>query len=96
MDEQAFEREALEATRSLLETQRDELRHWGKELRDLRLEGSYPESKLVVEYEDLRDGTSGEAAFDLWGDWFRASDGSRDHPETVAVIISANILVPPR
>jgi hypothetical protein len=57
----------------------------GRELRGVRLDGSYPETEIVVTYLNLRKNHVEEVRFPLWQEEiFRAQDGSMLGPDNIA------------
>jgi hypothetical protein len=55
-----------------------------RELREVRLDGSYPETAVVVNFLDLDSGTVEEWRYPLWEKWFRLPDGTMLSPDAIA------------
>lgn len=95
----AWEQACLEAVRGELaepETRQDMLVPSGRIPRGVRLEGSYPDTQLVVEYTDARSGEERERGFELWrpDGLFVPSVGRRSEPVFVRDLIYAHIIEP--
>jgi hypothetical protein len=57
----------------------------GRELRGVRLDGSYPETEIMVTYLDLIGNQVEEQRFPLWQEEiFRAQDGTMLGPDNIA------------
>lgn len=63
-------------------------------IRDVRIEGAYPETRIVVDLYNAKRGREQSEEFDLYGESFRRSDGSQDAAGTVATIVAANVVIP--
>ena len=87
-DPEAFERALLaELERQLTDPattrlMRDEPAR--RELREVRLDGSYPETVIVVSFRNLDSGTVEERRLPLWARYFRVSDGTVLPPDNIA------------
>lgn len=87
-DPEAFERACLaELKRELSNPSTARLMREpaGRELREVRLDGSYPATEIVVTYLDLREKKVEEQRFPLWQlEIFRAQDGTMLGPDNIA------------
>jgi hypothetical protein len=95
----AWERAVLEAVREDLDrpgARKHMLTPSGRVLREVRLEGSYPNTLLVVGYTDVRSDEDGEMNFELWrpDGLFVHADGDRDPPEFARNMIYAHVIEP--
>jgi hypothetical protein len=95
----AWEQACLEAVREDLDrpgAKQHMLVPSGRILREVRLEGSYPDTRLVVAYTLSRSGEEGEMRFHLWepDGLFVHSGGFRDEPEIVRNMIYAHVIEP--
>ena len=55
-----------------------------RELRKVRLDGSYPETAIVVRFLDLDSEVVEEWRYPLWEKWFRRPDGTVLPPDAIA------------
>lgn len=88
-DPQAHERQCLEQAKlAVSDFRKPELIH------DVRLEGSYPDTRLIVEVSNLRDPTHVELEWQLWGglDFGDVGALGTESPEMVGdyVLIAVN------
>lgn len=95
----AWEQAVLEAVREDLArpaAKKHMLTPSGRMLREVRLEGSHPNTLLVVAYTDVRSDEDGEMNFELWrpDGLFVHSDGARDEPEFARDMIYAHVIEP--
>lgn len=90
-DRLAHELRCLELTRRQLDWWREDLKP-GKEIRRTWLEGSYTDTELRVEYWDRWTSTVKVERFELWHRGFMRPDGRPDDPESIAVVIAANVM----
>jgi hypothetical protein len=65
-----------------------------RELREVRLDGSYPETAIVVKFVDLDSRTVEEWRYPLWEDWFRRPDGTVLSPDAIARDIWVMVIEP--
>jgi hypothetical protein len=82
----AWERACFEQTRDRVRRISESAQHWGYVLGEPRLEGSYPDTKIVLVWKD-REGDHEEDAL-LWDPMWREPNGARLHPEIVAVLMT--------
>jgi hypothetical protein len=54
----------------------------GRELRQVRLDGSYPETVIVVSFLNLNSGVVEELRVALWNE-FRLADGTMQGPDII-------------
>jgi hypothetical protein len=92
----AHEKETLQYLREQLErlnTSPDEFR----EVREVRLEGTYPETRVVVAYWDPREDKERSASYELWRaagcrkPLYVGHEGRRESPYTVAMLIATYV-----
>jgi hypothetical protein len=55
-----------------------------RELREVRLDGSYPETAIVVRFLDLDSEVVEEWRYPLWEKWFRLPNGTVLSPDAIA------------
>ena len=65
-----------------------------REFRDVRLDGSYPETAIVVRFLDLDAGAVEEWRYPLWEKWFRRPDGTVRAPDDIARDIWVMLIEP--
>ena len=58
----------------------------GREFRSARLDGSYPNTTIVVSYLDLNTGSEEEARFPVWDEGYRAGKEMLD-PASIGQLI---------
>lgn len=72
-----------------------DMRAWGRTLKDVRLEGEHPDTKLIVDFRDAKHGRDMSWAFDLWDASFEVGlNGERDTPEGVAFVVFVSVASP--
>jgi hypothetical protein len=89
LERQEWERQCLQRTRETLKAFGD-AGVLTDEIQDVRLEGAYPDTELVVDFI-TRWGRPGALRAALWGSTFEARFGGRDDPDAVAGLIFANV-----
>ena len=91
-EREIYERACFEETRQQLEgVLRSGLEL--HELRDIRLEGSYPDTRIVVTLWDLRFEKEVSDSYEIWRDpTFHLPGHSRESPRTVGMLITTWIL----
>lgn len=95
----AWEQACLEAVRQDLakpEVRKHMLTPSGRVPKEVRLEGSYPDTLLVIVYTDTRSGAERTMDFELWrpDGLFVHSGGFRDPPEFVRNMIYQHAIEP--
>ena len=85
-----YERDCLEATKTTLAGFAESMRP-GQVVRDVRLEGRYPDSRIVVDYWDKWADEDRTIDFALWSPLFEDSQGGREAPDVVAAVIHGNV-----
>jgi hypothetical protein len=94
--DEAYEQDTLAAVRQLLTRSAPNLARWQKRVLDVRLEGTRPDTRLVVDYWDDHANEQRSRAFALWT---RNRDSGEIEPEDApgswAIIVRENIEVPP-
>ena len=86
-DPEAFERACLaELERELTDPGTGPLMResTGRDFRGVRLDGSYPETAIVVSLLDFDSGAVEERRFPLWREHFRVPDGTVLPPDNIA------------
>jgi hypothetical protein len=66
----------------------------GREFRGARLEGSYPNTEIVVSYLDLRTGNEEEARWEVWAERYIVGKTMFD-PQSIAQEIWMWLIDPP-
>lgn len=89
-----WEQDCVQAVRERFVAIPEILRGWDLRIEAVRLVGSRPRTRLVVEALAEGVGTPREFAFELWGPVFQNAAGARDAPDDVAAIIAANVTEP--
>jgi hypothetical protein len=82
-DPQAWEHDCILATRRYLEAS-----HGGLTLEDVRCEGEWPTTKLIVEVEGTVTKRRVKFVYDLWGRDFEVVPGARESPDGVGGLVS--------
>ena len=65
-----------------------------REFREVRLDGSYPETAIVVSFLDLDSGAIEELRYPLWEIRFRLPDGTVRAPDDIARDIWVMLIEP--
>jgi hypothetical protein len=66
----------------------------GRAFRGVRLDGSYPETAIVVSVLNLDTGAVEERRYPLWGTNFRVPDGTMLPPDNIAEEIWVTLIEP--
>jgi hypothetical protein len=89
-----YEQACLDALREDLAFNPDSLRRRGISVLDIRLEGSHPDTKLVIQFTDARTGKEYVWDIAIWKDNPYAPEGVRIDPEMMAAFIVTNLQEP--
>lgn len=89
-DPLAYEEACLKEVRRILAGFEDSLRYGGQEIKNVTVDGVYPDTQLVVTWLDTRRDETVSEPFDLWGMEFHGERGD-EPPEGVATLIYAHV-----
>ena len=67
-----------------------------EQLLSLALEGSFPDTKLVVTFMDEAQRRKRIQRFRVWPIGFQPPEGDWGNPASFAVLVGENVIVPPR
>jgi hypothetical protein len=70
------------------------MRSFGKVFRGLWLEGSHPDTKIVIAWTHAETNQEARDEFELWGPVFQASERRRMSPDVLANIVATNMAEP--
>jgi hypothetical protein len=90
LDPEDWEQEVLKRLR-LWESLAEHFHAQGLLVRDIRLEGSHPDTEVVVTLLDEQSGLGVIERVSLWDELFEGSSGKRIHPNSAWAIIYANL-----
>ena len=95
-ERRVHERETLKELRAQLE-RLNASPHEFREVREVRLEGEYPDTSVVVRNWDPRDEQEHSRTYSLWrargsgGPLYVGHEGRRESPHTVAMLIATYV-----
>lgn len=91
-DRKAFERATLEAVKAALgEDSRRLLAEGGQTIRNVWMEGSYPDTRLFVAFHQAFEDREYVLHWDIWSEDFHGPRGS-EPPEGIATLVFAHVL----
>jgi hypothetical protein len=91
-----YEQETLAAVKASLKRATRDLARWQKRVLEVRLEGTRPNTRLVVDYWDEHANEERSRAFALWTRNRNSGEiEPEDEPGSWAMIVRDNIEVPP-
>lgn len=95
-DSQRWEEECVKAVRRAHdEGYAKDMLAWGRTLKNITLEGHYPDTKLIVEFHDAKHDRDVSWPFELWNGSFEVGfESERDTPEGVAFLVFASVASP--